>query len=190
MFIHIAPYRYLLPNLYLSVADIANPDLFACGSRTWISLNIPRFYEENFQPSSGSALPACAHCWGREGSTQFVQGLPDRCDSSPACRLSFGASRLWSACFSIHQASSSITPAGSVHKSRGVCMWVQMKRLCMLCVCVSECYKGDIVVMDMIWRRLFVSMTSEKITYLFLTWARMRRMRWRCVQYLVISYCG
>ena len=23
----VAPYRYLLPNLYLSVADIANPDL-------------------------------------------------------------------------------------------------------------------------------------------------------------------
>ena len=26
---HVAPYQYLLPNLYLSVADIANPDLFA-----------------------------------------------------------------------------------------------------------------------------------------------------------------
>ena len=25
MFIPVAPYRYLLPNLYLSVADIANP---------------------------------------------------------------------------------------------------------------------------------------------------------------------
>ena len=36
------PYRYLLPNLYLYVADIANPDLFACGSRTWISLDIAR----------------------------------------------------------------------------------------------------------------------------------------------------
>ena len=27
----VAPYRYLLPNLYLFVADIANSDLFACG---------------------------------------------------------------------------------------------------------------------------------------------------------------
>ena len=26
MFIPVAPYRYLLPNLYFSVADIANPD--------------------------------------------------------------------------------------------------------------------------------------------------------------------
>ena len=27
------------------------------------------------------------HCWWWEGSTQFAQGLPDRCDSSTACRL-------------------------------------------------------------------------------------------------------
>ena len=33
----VAPYRYLLPNLYLSVADIANPDLFVCSSRAWIA---------------------------------------------------------------------------------------------------------------------------------------------------------
>ena len=55
----VAPYRYLLLNLYLSVVDIANPDLLACGSRTWISLNIARFYEEHWQPSSGSAWPVC-----------------------------------------------------------------------------------------------------------------------------------
>ena len=33
----VAPYGYLLPNLYLPVADIANPDFFVCGSRTWIN---------------------------------------------------------------------------------------------------------------------------------------------------------
>ena len=59
MFNPVAPYRYLLPNLYLSVADIANPDLFACSSCTWISLVTARFYEEHCQPSSGSAWPAC-----------------------------------------------------------------------------------------------------------------------------------
>ena len=53
MFNPVAPYRDLLPNLYLSVADIANPDLFACGSRTWISLDIARFYEEHCQQPSG-----------------------------------------------------------------------------------------------------------------------------------------
>ena len=59
MFNPVAPYRYLLPNLHLSVADIANPDLLACGSRTWIRLDIGRFYEEHCQPSSGSAWLAC-----------------------------------------------------------------------------------------------------------------------------------
>ena len=59
MFNPVAPYRYLLPNMYLSVADIVIPDLFACGSRTWISLDISRFYEEHCHPSSGSAWPAC-----------------------------------------------------------------------------------------------------------------------------------
>ena len=36
----VAPYRCLLPNMHWSVADIANPDLLACGCRTWISLDI------------------------------------------------------------------------------------------------------------------------------------------------------
>ena len=38
VFIPVSPYRYLRPILYLYVADISNPGLFACGSRTWISL--------------------------------------------------------------------------------------------------------------------------------------------------------
>ena len=83
-----------MTNLYLSVAYIANPDLFACGSRTWISLDIARFYEEHCQPSSGSPWPACQKygnrapiAGGGNGSTQFAQGLTDRCDSSTACRL-------------------------------------------------------------------------------------------------------
>ena len=59
MFNPVAPYRYLPPNLYLSVADVANPDLFAYGSRTWISLDTARLYEEHCQPCSGSAWPAC-----------------------------------------------------------------------------------------------------------------------------------
>ena len=31
MFNPVAPYRYLLPNLYFAVEDIANPGLFGCG---------------------------------------------------------------------------------------------------------------------------------------------------------------
>ena len=79
MFNPVATYRYLLPNLYLSVADISNPDLFVCGSRTWISLDIARFYEEHFQTSSGSTWPACPKTvigpplLGAGGSIQFAQ---------------------------------------------------------------------------------------------------------------------
>ena len=36
-------YSYLLPTVYLFVADIANPDLSVCGCRTCICLDIPRF---------------------------------------------------------------------------------------------------------------------------------------------------
>ena len=59
----------------------------------WISVDIARFYEEHCQPSSGSAWPACPKTvigptlLGAGGSTQFGQGLPDRCDSFTACRL-------------------------------------------------------------------------------------------------------
>ena len=60
------------------------------------------------------------------------------------------------ASFSVHLASSAVTPAGSVHKSRGdnvVRMWVQLKRRrgC-------GCYRGGIVVMDVFWRRPCASM--------------------------------
>ena len=51
----VAPYRYLLPNVYSLVAYIKNPDLFVCGCGTWFCLDIARFYEEQCQPSSGSA---------------------------------------------------------------------------------------------------------------------------------------
>ena len=49
----VAPYGYLLPNVYLFIAHITNPDLFVGSSRTWISLDITRFCEEQLQPSSG-----------------------------------------------------------------------------------------------------------------------------------------
>ena len=55
----IAPYGYLRPNMYLFIADITNPDSFVLCFRTWISLDITRFCEEQRQPSSGSAWPAC-----------------------------------------------------------------------------------------------------------------------------------
>ena len=55
---------------------------------------------------------------------------------------------------SILMASSSVTPAGSVHKSKAdnvVRMCVPLKRWC-----VCGCYREGIVVMDVIWHRLCV----------------------------------
>ena len=95
---HVAPYRYLLPNLYLSVADIANQDLFACGSPTWIILDIARFCGEHCQTSSGSTWPACPkkaysgpYCWdGRVATTilRFCQtAVTATPRATPLCRL-------------------------------------------------------------------------------------------------------
>ena len=76
----VAPYGYLLSDMYLFMADITNPDFLVLSCRTWIGLDITRFCEQQRQPSSGSAWPACQkngksgpHCWGRGGSTQFAQ---------------------------------------------------------------------------------------------------------------------
>ena len=78
----VAPYGYLLSDMYLFMADITNPDFLVLSCRTWIGLDITRFCEQQPQPSSGSAWPACPkngksgpHCWGRRGSTQFAQQL-------------------------------------------------------------------------------------------------------------------
>ena len=54
------------------------------------------------------------------------------------------------------------TPAGYAIKSRGnnvVCMW--RNDVC----CVCECYKWGIVVINVIWRRLCVSMIWERVIY-------------------------
>ena len=43
-------------------------------------------------------------------------------------------------------------------------MWVKLRDdVCRVC----ECYRGGIVVMDAIWRRLSVSMILGKVIYLF-----------------------
>ena len=55
--------------------------------RTWISLDITRFCEQQRQPSSGSACPkngkSGPHCWGRGGSTQFAQQLETTVTATP-----------------------------------------------------------------------------------------------------------
>ena len=50
--------------MYLSVADIANPYCIGCCCRTWISLDIAHFYEDQYQLSKGFARPACPFAGG------------------------------------------------------------------------------------------------------------------------------
>ena len=70
-------------------------DLFVCGCRTWICLDITRFYEGQCQPSSETAWPTCPKKNGNSGppiavggrfSTQFCTAVCNRCDSSTASR--------------------------------------------------------------------------------------------------------
>ena len=69
VFSPVAPYGYLLYNMYLFTTDIANPDFCL------LLLDL-----DQRQASSVFAWPACPkngksgpQCWGREGSTQFAQ---------------------------------------------------------------------------------------------------------------------
>ena len=79
MFNPVVLYRYLLPTMYLFMADIANPDLFGCRCRTWICLDITRFKRSRASHSAGphdglaQKRYIWPHFWGRQGSTQFAQ---------------------------------------------------------------------------------------------------------------------
>ena len=64
-------YEYLLHTVYLFMADIANPDLYVCGCRTWICRDITRFYECAWSacPNNGRSRP---RSWWREVAIQFA----------------------------------------------------------------------------------------------------------------------
>ena len=49
----ITPYEYLFPSMYLFIADIAYPDSFVCGCRTWICLDITLLHGEQRQLPAG-----------------------------------------------------------------------------------------------------------------------------------------
>ena len=84
---------YLLPVYYLwKISKIPN---CVCGCRTWICLDITRFYEEQRQPFSGSATwLACTkygksgpYCVGAGGFDTICTAVCIRCDRSTACKL-------------------------------------------------------------------------------------------------------
>ena len=97
----------------------------------------------------------------------------------------------------LHQGSSSITPAGSVHKSIGnnvVRMWVQLKRLGVSCVWVLQRgHSGDGCDLASTWCKY----NLRKGDLVVLSWARVRRVRQgsissallSCAQYFVIASC-
>ena len=78
---------------------------------------------------------------------------------------------------SVHLASSAVTPAGYVHKSRGdneVRMWVQLKRWCVSCVWVLQ--RGNIGV-GFVLASSLCKYDLRKCDLFVLCWARMRRVR-------------
>ena len=53
MFNLVAPYLYLLPTIYLFMADITNTDLFVCGCRTWMCSTSPAFVRSSASHTAG-----------------------------------------------------------------------------------------------------------------------------------------
>ena len=74
MFNHVAPYRYLLPTMYLFMADIEIPYLFVCGCRTCICLDIARVFMRS-SASHPSGLHGCLlGVEGVGGLDQYLEG--------------------------------------------------------------------------------------------------------------------
>ena len=49
----VTPYGYLLPNMYVFIADIINPDSFVLCCRTWISLTSSAFVRSSASHPAG-----------------------------------------------------------------------------------------------------------------------------------------
>ena len=79
------------------------------------------------------------------------------------------SSRLWSTSQLFRPSGQQCFQSGGVRpQNQGwkvIHIWEQLQRICVLCVC--ECYKGGIVVIDVIWRRLCVNMIWERVICLF-----------------------
>ena len=81
MFNPVAPYGYLLSDMYLFMADITNPDFLVWSCRTWIGLDITRFCEQQRQTIQRVRMAGMPQktvnrapiVGGGEGSTQFAQ---------------------------------------------------------------------------------------------------------------------
>ena len=76
MFNPVAPYQYLFSNMYLSVADITNPDILGCCCQTWIVLTSPAFLRSSARHTAGPYGRLGKNVnQGLKGSTQFAQRI-------------------------------------------------------------------------------------------------------------------
>ena len=86
----VAPYGYLLPNVYLFMADIANPDLFV--EPGFVSTS-PAFMRNSANHPAGPHGRLCKKnvnrvpLLGAGGSDTICTAVFIRSDSSTACRL-------------------------------------------------------------------------------------------------------
>ena len=76
MFNPVAPYGYLLSDMYLFMADITNSDFLVQSCRTWIGRTSPAFVSSSAShPAGPHGRHAQKNCksgpqqWGRGGST-------------------------------------------------------------------------------------------------------------------------
>ena len=70
---HVAPYRYLLPNVYLFMADIAKPNVFVCSCRPGFVSTSPAFMRSSTRHPAGPHGRLAQKTVNRKISTQFPQ---------------------------------------------------------------------------------------------------------------------
>ena len=80
----VAPDGYLLPTVYLFMADIANQDLFVCGCGICICLHIARFYKKKIAKNGNWGGVTIA---GAAGLDTICTAVYNRCDRSTTCRM-------------------------------------------------------------------------------------------------------
>ena len=70
----VAPYRYLLSDMYLCMADITNPDFLVSTSPAFVSSSASQSAGPHGRhaPKNGKSGP---HCWGRGGFTICTAAL-------------------------------------------------------------------------------------------------------------------
>ena len=123
-------------------------------------------------------VPTTSACtWWNRPEEDLSSGKLECCCLPTPMTLASGGESDVPACgppasFSVHLASSAVTTAGSIHKSRGdnvVRMWVQLKRGCVSCVwMLQRGHSGD----GCVWASTSCKYDWRKGYLFVLSWAR------------------